>query len=503
MPPRAFHAVRPRRHPWLVASLGAHAVLAAYLVAAGPVRVAIKRDQGVRQQVATSLQHTGERQMQRELRAMEAIRDALAQSAGEGDGKGKVDGKPGDERGAGAAKAKPVDPATRARELARQIEAVQQKVRADDMARLLHIPPEQALKRVRAEDARRPPSAPPAPPAAPDHANHANPQAQVSRLLNQAKAALAQRRAQLLAQQQGVPVQALDPLHPPPQMARGQAGQGPGGGKMPGPGGAGQGTGQQTGQGGQGNRAGGAGGSVHSSAAIGSAIDALASGLAMGAPGAITNSSLDMASSAFSDQRSFGSYGSYVRPPPIDAARVRGGAGHTIGAGGPYANRVFLDTWYIIGPFNGAGHDSQNAIYPPERGIDLDAVYFGKNDLPVRWTFQQDGHYPSVPLPRAENAVYYAYTEVQVERDVDLWMWIGGDDDTKLWFNDRLVWLSGDGDDKPWYRQAYYALDDMTTLNLSEGQRRLHFHKGRNTVLMKLYNGVNLMFFSVVLSPSA
>jgi hypothetical protein len=103
----------------------------------------------------------------------------------------------------------------------------------------------------------------------------------------------------------------------------------------------------------------------------------------------------------------------------------------------------------------GARGDSQNATYPPERGFD---------------------------------------------RDMDLWVWIGGDDDTKMWFNDRLVWLSGDGIDKPWYRQAFMTLPGMRTLNLTEGQRRLHFNKGHNSILLKLYNGVNLMFYSVVLS---
>jgi hypothetical protein len=83
---------------------------------------------------------------------------------------------------------------------------------------------------------------------------------------------------------------------------------------------------------------------------------------------------------------------------------------------------------------------------------------------------------------------------------MDLWVWIGGDDDTKMWFNDRLVWLSGDSVDKPWYHQGYSQLDEMRTLNLTEGQRRLHFKKGRNTVLLKLYNWIYLTFYSVVLS---
>jgi hypothetical protein len=181
---------------------------------------------------------------------------------------------------------------------------------------------------------------------------------------------------------------------------------------------------------------------------------------------------------------------------------MRTGAGRRLGAGGSFANRIFLDTWYVIGPFAGHGRDSADAVYPPERGVDLDAVYYGKNDAPVRWNWQQEPSYPFVPRPRAENAVYYAYTEVEVDRDMDMWMSIGADDDSKLWFNDRLVWISGDGD-KPWYRTPFYSLEiELAQRNLTEGQRKLHFHKGRNTILFKLYNGMNLMFFSVVLSPS-
>ncbi|MGJ7914955.1 hypothetical protein ACI48D_05670, partial [Massilia sp. LXY-6] len=190
-------------------------------------------------------------------------------------------------------------------------------------------------------------------------------------------------------------------------------------------------------------------------------------------------------------------------PPPVDANAVRAGAGRKLGPGGPFANRIFLDTWYVIGPFTGHGRGSVDAVYPPERGVDLDAVYYGKNDAPVRWNWQQEPSYPFVPQPRAENAVYYAYTEVAVERDMDMWMSIGADDDSKLWFNDRLVWISGADDDKPWYRAPFYSLHtELAGRNLTEGQRKLHFHKGRNTILFKLYNGMNLMFFSVVLTPA-
>jgi hypothetical protein len=445
-----------RRFPWLAASVGAHALLAAMLYAAGPVRVEIKRDDRLRTQVNASLQQTARREMQRQLLAMEEIRDALEQSAGSASTR-----QGGKDRATAAAR----DPEDKARQLAAAIEAVQQKIRATDMARLLRIPEAEALKRLRAEEARRP--KPPLPKGQP-------PEATVARLAAQARAALAERRAQLLAQQQGIKLNA---------GGGGQAGNGP------------LGNATQAGK----NGGGISGGAAGESAAMGGRLDALTSGLGMGNPLALRGSSLDMSSEGFSDRRS---YAAFVAPPPVDATAMRAGAGRRLGAGGPFANRIFLDTWYVIGPFTGHGRGSIDAVYPPERGVDLDAVYYGKNDEPVRWSWQQEAGYPFVPRPRAENAVYYAYTEVHVDRDMDMWMSIGADDDSKLWFNDRLVWISGDGD-KPWYRTPFYSLHtELAQRNLTEGQRRLHFHKGRNTILLKLYNGMNLMFFSVVLAPA-
>jgi hypothetical protein len=448
-----------RRHPWLAASLAAHAVLGAALYTAGPLRVQVKRDDGVRMQVNDSLQQTARREMQRQLRAMEEIRDALEQSAG------GTPAAPGRKDGANATAR---DPAEKARQLAASIDAVQQKIRAAEMARLLGIPEKDALKRVRAEEAKRPKPPPP---------KDRPPEAVVAQLAAQAKAALAQRRGQLLAQQQGVKVKGAGSDGLPSDGPPGNAGHAAK------------------------NGGGISGGGAQDSAAIGGRLDALTSGLGLGNPLALRGSSLDMSGDSFSDRRS---YGSFLAPPPVDADTLRAGAGRRLGAGGPFANRIVLDTWYVIGPFAAHGRGSIDAVYPPERGLDLDAVYYGKNDAPVRWNWQQDAGYPFVPYPRAENAVYYAYTEVTVEQDTDMWMSIGADDDSKLWFNDRLVWSSGLDEDKPWYRTPFYALDtELATRNLTEGQRKLRFQKGRNTILLKLYNGMNLMFFSVVLSPAS
>ncbi len=64
------------------------------------------------------------------------------------------------------------------------------------------------------------------------------------------------------------------------------------------------------------------------------------------------------------------------------------------------------------------------------------------------------------------------------------------------------MWVSDSLGDKPWYRTPFYRLDpEIAQLNLVEGKKLVRLRAGRNTLLFKLYNGIDLMFFSVVLTP--
>jgi hypothetical protein len=171
--------------------------------------------------------------------------------------------------------------------------------------------------------------------------------------------------------------------------------------------------------------------------------------------------------------------------------------GRSFGPGGRLADRVYINTWYVIGPFEGGMGQEQ----PPETLVDLDAVYRGAEGLPLHWRFVQEPRYPMVPQPEADDAVYYAYTELRVDRAQDVWFDVGADDDAKLWLNDRLVW-AGDGRFKPWYRQPFTRMKhEMGRYGLVEDQVPVHLEAGRNTVLLKLYNSSGLMFFSLVLRP--
>ena len=194
-------------------------------------------------------------------------------------------------------------------------------------------------------------------------------------------------------------------------------------------------------------------------------------------------------------------YDSEIGTPRIDAARMRTAAGRILGAGGSYANRIYLDSWYMIGPFAGVGQESIDNGYPPESIIDLDAVYAGMHGRALRWRYEQFSQYPLVPIGYTEGAVYYGYTEVDMDRARDVLISMGADDDAKLWVNDELVWQSGNHL-KPWYRIHYkYLKGRIDTLNLNETTRVVRLEKGRNKLLFKLYNGSGATFISVVLAP--
>lgn len=190
----------------------------------------------------------------------------------------------------------------------------------------------------------------------------------------------------------------------------------------------------------------------------------------------------------------------YAAPPSVDVSTLHTAAGRVFGAGGTWAERVYLDTWYVIGPFAGHGDESLQTGYPPEDDVDLDAAYPGPEGRTLTWRFTSRGFYPFVPPDRRADSVYYAYTELRVDDERDVWLAIAADRDSEMWLDERLVWVSSPGD-KPWYHPPYYLRDELVgSLSLAEGQRRVHLTAGVHRLLFKLVEGDERAFFSVVLS---
>jgi hypothetical protein len=148
---------------------------------------------------------------------------------------------------------------------------------------------------------------------------------------------------------------------------------------------------------------------------------------------------------------------------------------HIAGTGTQHADWLFVDSWYVIGPFPNPGRRNLNTKFPPESIVDLDAVYLGKNDQPIRWKFMQWDN-PEIHIPHdleEAPAIYYAFTELIFDQPQDLWIATGSDDKGTMWLNDVLIWNSNDNL-KGWIP--------------NEGYRKVHFIKGRNRVLYRLEN---------------
>ncbi len=185
--------------------------------------------------------------------------------------------------------------------------------------------------------------------------------------------------------------------------------------------------------------------------------------------------------------------------------RVTPSPGRRVAAQGPSANWFFVDSWYILGPFDNTNRANIDRKFPPETVIDLNATYPGKNRVPIHWEFQQsskpnitpqlDGYNSAVQNPaqssdanfrrNLEYIIYYGYTELWFAKACDLWVAIGSDDSAKVWVEDQLVWVSG---------------KNLKAWSLNEGLRKVHFKQGVNRVLYRVENANSRTEFSMVVS---
>ncbi len=168
-------------------------------------------------------------------------------------------------------------------------------------------------------------------------------------------------------------------------------------------------------------------------------------------------------------------------------ARTRSAYSRKITTQGISNRSVVINGWYFIGPFPNPDRVNIHTRFPPEIGVDLNAVYLGDQDRLLRWQFIQYDHLPIIPPDFTDFAIYYASTEVYSDITRDVWLEIGSDDQSQLWVNDILVWRSSD-DMRPWQED--------------QGTRKVRLKAGRNTLLFRLENGVQRAAFSVIVSAA-
>lgn len=154
---------------------------------------------------------------------------------------------------------------------------------------------------------------------------------------------------------------------------------------------------------------------------------------------------------------------------------------------------LYLDTWYVIGPWENKSAVDYSIKHPPEFGIDFDARYHdGKfADRPghpyqtLKWEFCQSDQVRCQPPAVYGASTYYAYTDVWFEEARDMLIAVASDDASSVWLNGQLIWQ--DAGQSAW--------------QLGEGYRKVRFRKGFNDILVRIENGPTHCVWSVVLCP--
>lgn len=146
------------------------------------------------------------------------------------------------------------------------------------------------------------------------------------------------------------------------------------------------------------------------------------------------------------------------------------------------AKAMYYHDWHVLGPFPNEDGKGFWAVYPPERGIDLDGWYSGLGNTSMRWRRILGGDGPaSRPGPVDLRAVFqvksaacgYAHTVIRSERERRLRLLLGADGSLALWVNGKPA-LAKEGPHEA--RPDEHAVD-------------LTLRKGENALLLKFCQG--------------
>ncbi|NNM24441.1 MAG: hypothetical protein HKO59_00400 [Phycisphaerales bacterium] len=145
-----------------------------------------------------------------------------------------------------------------------------------------------------------------------------------------------------------------------------------------------------------------------------------------------------------------------------------------------YTTPLELGAWYVIGPFDNAGRDKHDIVYPPEVGIDLAASYEGKDGRLAAWEEIPDDAWMKHDLKRfgdeAANTdgIAYLARRFTAPRDGVVTFQMGSDDGLKVWLNGRL----------------HVDADVYRGFNIQDHTVELPIRAGENTLLVKVTQGV-------------
>ena len=130
----------------------------------------------------------------------------------------------------------------------------------------------------------------------------------------------------------------------------------------------------------------------------------------------------------------------------------------------------------VIHPFDNPDESGFDIAYSPEKEINLEQEYIGKNNCKLKWyktTGSGESAFSNVP---EDDVIGYALTYIDSETERTEILSLGSDDGIKVWVNDQLIWSN-------FVHRALAPAQDVIALPLK---------KGSNKLLIKISNGWGL-----------
>jgi hypothetical protein len=136
----------------------------------------------------------------------------------------------------------------------------------------------------------------------------------------------------------------------------------------------------------------------------------------------------------------------------------------------------FLRTWHLLAPFDNHGGVGFKEAYPPEKGVDLAAVYKGKGGKEARWAAHTtDSPYGAVDLNKAlgkqKGTVAYAFAAIDSPTERPVQVRVGSINAVKIFLNGKELFA----------REEYHHGVEMDQY-VAAGTLKA----GRNEVLLKV-----------------
>lgn len=157
--------------------------------------------------------------------------------------------------------------------------------------------------------------------------------------------------------------------------------------------------------------------------------------------------------------------------------------------------RTFIPQWQVIGPFPNPRKSETDRLgidiaYPPENDINLDAVYKGAENQPVRWQLiktPESGYFNLVPFFKPyELVVAYALTWIWSPKPQTVPLLFSSDDGSKVFLNNQQLYR---------FLQVRIAAPDDERIPL-------HLKKGWNKLLLKIENNFGgYSFYARIFDP--